>query len=233
MALNVTISLLQGRFSALRAIDFQNTSELKPWQKYALMYRKGQEDVFESAIQKIEEMKRLLIQRMRQDQEEKSIAPVAPFITILNPSHPFSSIDINLDDSFYTLDQVVITVQSILKKNPALEQIVKDNFDEMESEKDIIMMLGLIKENAKSDSQYREFFDKATERAIRDKDLEEIEDDVLEELQEMYESMVPAFAEAYPSEFDLGMYSIEAFVWADYIISNYSLSGNLFAIVPF
>ena len=66
----------------------------------------------------------------------------------------------------------------------------------------------------------------------RDKHLEEIEDDVLEELQEMYESMVPAFVEAYPSVFDPVLYSLEAFVWADYVISNYSLSGNLFAIVP-
>ena len=48
----------------------------------------------------------------------------------------------------------------------------------------------------------------------------------------MYESMVPAFAEAYPSVFDMNLYTIEAFVWADYVISNYSLSGNLFAIVP-
>ena len=108
----------------------------------------------------------MLIQRMKQDQKEKSLAPVAPFIAILNPSHCFSSIDIDSDDSFYTLDQVVITVQSILKKNPALEQVVKDNFDDIEAEKDIIMMLGLIGENSKPNSQYREFFDKATERAV-------------------------------------------------------------------
>ncbi|KAI8363823.1 hypothetical protein EDC96DRAFT_511847 [Choanephora cucurbitarum] len=44
MALNVTISLLQGRLSALKTVVFKDESSLTSWQKYALMYRKGNQD---------------------------------------------------------------------------------------------------------------------------------------------------------------------------------------------
>ncbi|RCH80486.1 hypothetical protein CU098_001171, partial [Rhizopus stolonifer] len=229
MTLDTVISLLQSRLRVLQSVDLTGT-DLTYWQKYALMYRQGQEDVFESSIKRVKEMKRILIQRMKQDKDEHHIAPLAPFLSIVNPSHTFSAIDIDSDSSFLTLDQVVITLQTILKKNPELEAVVNENFDNLDAERDIVMMLGLIKENTKPKSQWREFFDRVTERAVSDNDLENIEDEVLGDIQEMYESMIPAFVEAYPTVFDAEVYTVEAFVWADYVINNYSLPAYLFAV---
>lgn len=47
----------------------------------------------------------------------------------------------------------------------------------------------------------------------------------------MYESMIPAFNEAYPDVFNLNVFSFESFVWADMILNNYSIENPL-AIVP-
>lgn len=52
-----------------------------------------------------------------------------------------------------------------------------------------------------------------------------------ESLQEMYESMIPAFAEEYPKVFDISVFTLEALAWADYILNNYSIDNPL-AIVP-
>lgn len=52
-----------------------------------------------------------------------------------------------------------------------------------------------------------------------------------QELREMYDSMIPEFAEAYPHVFSLDKFSFESFVWADNILNNYSIDNPL-AIVP-
>lgn len=51
------------------------------------------------------------------------------------------------------------------------------------------------------------------------------------ELREMYDSMIPAFNEAYPTVFDLNVFSFELFAWADTILNHYSIENPL-AIVP-
>lgn len=53
----------------------------------------------------------------------------------------------------------------------------------------------------------------------------------MDELQEMYESVVPAFAEAYPDVFNLKEFSMQSFILADHILNYYSIDNPL-AIVP-
>lgn len=43
--------------------------------------------------------------------------------------------------------------------------------------------------------------------------------------------MIPAFAEEYPEIFDMNVFTLEAFVWADNILNSYSIDNPL-AIVP-
>lgn len=53
----------------------------------------------------------------------------------------------------------------------------------------------------------------------------------VEELQEMYESIVPAFAEAYPEVFNLKEFSFQSFKLADHILNFYSIDSPL-VVVP-
>lgn len=105
-------------------------------------------------------MKRNLIQRMNQDTKENRIAPVAPFLSIVNPNFYSSTIEIDSSSPFITLDMVVITVKRLLNKHVDFASIVNELFEDLEEEADIIIMLCLIKENSNSNSEWRQFFDK-------------------------------------------------------------------------
>jgi hypothetical protein len=52
-----------------------------------------------------------------------------------------------------------------------------------------------------------------------------------ESLEEMYNSMIPSFAQEYAGIFDMDVFSLESFIWADSILNNYSIDSPL-AIVP-
>lgn len=47
----------------------------------------------------------------------------------------------------------------------------------------------------------------------------------------MYATMMPEFSSEFPETFDLSVFNIEAFAWADHLLNNYSIDGPL-AIVP-
>lgn len=122
----------------------------------------GQQDIFRITLKKVEEMKRNLIQKMYQDIKENRIAPVAPFLSIVNPDHHLSTIEIDSNSPFITLDMVVITLKRLLNKNTKFAGIINELFEDLEEEADIIMMLCLIKENSNINSEWREFFDKTS-----------------------------------------------------------------------
>lgn len=52
-----------------------------------------------------------------------------------------------------------------------------------------------------------------------------------ESLQEMYTSMMPEISSEFPETFDLNVFSMEAFAWADHLLNSYSIDNPL-AIVP-
>ncbi|GAA5811478.1 hypothetical protein MFLAVUS_004915 [Mucor flavus] len=218
--LSMTLALLNNRLHAIKPLDV-DVNNITYWQRFCLMYRKGQQDIFSMTLQKVEEMKRNLIQRMNQDTKENRIAPVAPFLSIVNPNFYSSTIEVDSGSPFITLDMVVITVKRLLNKHVDFASIVNELFEDLEEEADIIIMLCLIKENSNSNSEWRQFFDKIS---IGNSQVDE-------SLQEMYESMIPAFAEEYPKVFDISLFTLEALAWADYILNNYSIDNPL-AIVP-
>ena len=55
--------------------------------------------------------------------------------------------------------------------------------------------------------------------------------EAVEELQDLYDSLFPAFTEAFPDTFTVKVYSFEALLWAEYILNSYSLNNAMF-IVP-
>lgn len=121
----------------------------------------GQQDIFNKTIEKVEAMKKNLIQKMYQDQKEGVIAPVAPFLSVLNPSHKPASIEID-GSHFVTLDQVVITIKRILNKDLYFGECIYADFEDLDEFADFIMMTGLILENTVPDSEWRSFFDKVS-----------------------------------------------------------------------
>jgi hypothetical protein len=62
--------------------------------------------------------------------------------------------------------------------------------------------------------------------------LQDLVDANMEELQEMYDSVVPAFCDAYPMSFNAEQYSFESFIVADHILNYYSIENPL-VIVPY
>lgn len=102
-----------------------------------------------------------MIQQIFQDEKEGKIAPCAPFLSIVNPGyfqHAASALELSGQD-FITLDSVVMTPKRLLNKDAEFSAIVSANF-ELEEEADMIMMLCLIRENAKPSSPWRPFFDR-------------------------------------------------------------------------
>jgi hypothetical protein len=51
------------------------------------------------------------------------------------------------------------------------------------------------------------------------------------EIKEMYDSLVCILIEGYPEKFPAEIFTLEAYVWADYILNAYSINEP-FAIVP-
>lgn len=182
--LAMTLAILKSRLQALRSTNFVVDDNLPYWQKFALMYRSGtylfppkyrylhnlnqfsqigQEDIFNITLNKVEEMKRNLIQKMSQDIKENRIAPLAPFLSIVNPEFvQQSSIEIDSSSPFITLDMVVITLKRLLNKNQEFSNVISELFEDLEEEAEIVMMLSLIKENLNPNSEWRHFFDRVS-----------------------------------------------------------------------
>ncbi|KAI7900357.1 uncharacterized protein BX663DRAFT_439793 [Cokeromyces recurvatus] len=223
------ISMILGLLNT-RLITLTTTSimgdDLTDCQRYALMYRKGQEDILNVTINKIEVMKRNLIQRMYQDQQNHKIAPSAPFLSIVNSTFYSHQLDMEEHLPFITLDNIVITPTKLLKKDLEFATIISENFEDLEEEADLIMMLCLIREyTTNGNSPWREFFDKVRSSNII------VSADQEADLKDMYDSIIPAFAEAYPKVFNLNSFTFELFVWADHILNHFSIE-NPFAIIP-
>ncbi|CEP16037.1 hypothetical protein [Parasitella parasitica] len=232
--ISMTLSLFKSKLYALKSVQLEK-EHIPYWQTFALMYRAGQEDILDITIKKVEEMKHSLIQQMHQEEKEDKIAPCAPFLSIVNPLYfqqQDSSIELTSNE-FVTLDTVVMTAKRVLNNDATFAAIISENF-EPEEEADIIMMLCLVRENSKPDSRFRRFFDRVTAAQSNSVTSAPATDAAAEdraELKEMYDSMIPAFHEAYPDVFDLKVFSFEAFVWADMILNSYSIENPL-AIVP-
>lgn len=220
--LSMTSGLLNYRLRVLRNVQFNTDDNMAYWQKFSLMYRGGQENIFETVLQKIEEMKRSLIQKMDQDIKEKRIAPQAPFLSIVNPEYHQSTVEIDSGSPYISLDSVLITLKKLLAKDAKLSAAVGDLFEDLQEEEDIIMMLALINERNNDNSEWKPFFDKVTSSSTIALD---------ENLQEMYRSMMPDFSDAFPEIFDLSVFSMDAFAWADHLLNNYSIDNPL-SIVP-
>ncbi|KAI8645188.1 hypothetical protein BD408DRAFT_339163 [Parasitella parasitica] len=224
--ISMTLSLFKGKLYALESVQLEK-QHIPYWQKFALMYRAGQEDILDITIKKIEEMKRSLIQRMYQEEKEGKIAPLAPFLSIVNPLYFQQDPSIELtDNEFVTLDTVVMTTKRVLNNDAAFAAIISKNF-EVEEEADIVMMLCLVRENSKPESKFRHFFDRVTVA----QSATSVKNEDQAELKELYDSLIPAFNEAYPSVFNLNVFSFGAFVWADMILNGYSIQNPL-AVVP-
>ncbi|KAG1224576.1 hypothetical protein G6F35_003933 [Rhizopus arrhizus] len=221
--LSMILALLKNRLLTLKSVTLDASDNIPPWQKYSLMYRSGQEDIYNITIAKVEEMKRQLINCMDQDIKENRIAPFAPFLSIVNPEHQYLSLEID-NNPFISLDMVVITLDSILKKNDVFSEAISETFENVEEEADIMLMLCLINEKHNRNSKWLNFFEKVSQR-----DITANQDH--HELRELYDSMMPEFAEAYPDVFNLEKFDFQSFIWADNLLNNYSIDNPL-AIVP-
>ncbi|CAO3697257.1 unnamed protein product [Rhizopus stolonifer] len=221
--LSMTLALLKARLFALKSVTLDVSDNIRPWQKYALMYRSGQEDIYNSTIVKVEEMRRQVINCMDQDTKENRIAPNAPFLSILNQEHQFSSLDID-NSPFVSLDMVVITLDNIMKNDAVFSNAISETFEDLEEEGDIVFMLCLIQEKSKEDSKWKSFFEKVSQSGVPS-DQDQLE------LREMYDSMMPDFSRVYPEVFNLDKFDFQSFIWADNIMNNYSIDNPL-AVVP-
>ncbi|KAI8985972.1 hypothetical protein BDB01DRAFT_721138 [Pilobolus umbonatus] len=220
--LTMTANLLKSRLYSLNSLTFTENDDMKEWNKYSLMYRRGQEDVLNITIKKIEEMKYSLIQHMAQDIKENNIGAHAPFLSIVNGSRQDDSLE--LDSSpFLSLDSVTITVKKLLRKNIKLSQVIDSLFEDLEEEADMIMMLGLIKEKSNSSSEWKLFFDE-----VESSEYNKTPD---EDIMELYESMLLPLSESYPDIFDTSIYTPHSLVWANHLLNDYSINDPL-AIVP-
>lgn len=108
-------------------------------------------------------MRRQVINCMDQDTKENRIAPNAPFLSILNQEHQFSSLDID-NSPFVSLDMVVITLDNIMKNDALFSNAISEIFEDLEEEGDIAFMLCLIHEKSKEDSKWKSFFEKVSQR---------------------------------------------------------------------
>lgn len=61
--------------------------------------------------------------------------------------------------------------------------------------------------------------------------IADTDDDTKMEVKDLYDSLFPAFSEALPDVFRPEVYTFEALLWAESLVSNYSLDNPL-CIVP-
>ncbi|KAI8147792.1 hypothetical protein BJV82DRAFT_507046 [Fennellomyces sp. T-0311] len=218
--LNTINALLQTRLMAIRNVILDCTN-LNPHQRYALMYRQGQEQVLTCVLTKIEQEKQVILSRMAAIKEP---APVAPFYSINNPEY-FASVAGLGSGGLITLDSVTITLNQLFQRNPRFRKAIDQLFEDIEEEQDVVMMLALIQERSNGEkSKWHVFFD-------RTKRVGPQPDEAIEELQGLYDSLFPDFTEAFPDIFDPNVYTFDALVWAEQILNNYSLS-NPMVVVP-
>lgn len=123
----------------------------------------GQEDVYNVTIAKIEEMKSRIISCMNQDIKENRMAPNVPFLSIVNPDYDYISLTID-SSPFVSLDMVVITLDSLLRKNDPFSTAITEIFEDFDEEADVIFMLSLINEKFNENSKWKEFFKRISSR---------------------------------------------------------------------
>ncbi|KAI8890858.1 hypothetical protein K501DRAFT_167310 [Backusella circina FSU 941] len=221
-------TILKSRLRNITSISLDKDNH-KEWQTFALMYRAGQEDVYRAVLSKMEEVKRNLIQKMAQDLKENKLANRAPFLSIHNPEivKEKQEDNIELDSSpFLSLDMVLIDIRKLLAKDKAFSDVISELFEDFEQEADMIMMLCLIHERNNPDSEWKSFFDKTTRDYTNNGDGNDQDD-----INDLYESIIPDFSKAFPDIFKTNVYSVKAIGWADYILNGYAINDP-FAIVP-
>ncbi|KAI8378000.1 uncharacterized protein BYT42DRAFT_496811 [Radiomyces spectabilis] len=224
--LSTTRALLQSRLQAIKsvALDRQNATW---WQKFALMYRDGQEDILNYTLSAIENMKQRTIHRMMHALNNNIHPEKAPFISILNPTYCQAVLEEGSSEtnSLITLDNVVITLKQMLDKDKAFKDAVTQVIDDAEENEDVLFMLALIRERANHHSRWKFFFDLTTSS-------EQFHDEESQmEMQELHASLFPALTEECPDIFPAHIFTVDALLWADFILNNYSIDNPL-AIVP-
>lgn len=111
----------------------------------------------------MDERKQLVLRHMASQQATGRIASNAPFLSILNPGYIFlDQKDLQDNQGPVLLDSVVITLKKLLQGDVAFKSAIKELFEDIEEEEDVIMMLALINELQKGkDGKWHIFFDKS------------------------------------------------------------------------
>ncbi|KAI8340520.1 hypothetical protein BC941DRAFT_348088 [Chlamydoabsidia padenii] len=228
--LSVTTGLIQSRVFAMKN-DQLNRVNPTWWQKYALIYRDGQENLYNHTLDLIQARKLQVLKAMKKELNNNNCASTAPFINILNPSHYQLSlngdeINSNNDTIFVPLEDVTISLKRLLANDKEFKDVIDQLFEDIEEEEDVVFMLALIHESTKRDSAWAPFI-----RATRMDRAEQRDEETMMDLQGLYESLFPAFSDAFPSVFDPAIYTPDNFLWAENVISNYTIDNPL-VVVP-
>ncbi|KAI9319676.1 hypothetical protein BX666DRAFT_1915131 [Dichotomocladium elegans] len=156
--LSTVQKLLQSRLMNVNNCPADRNAAATAWQRYALMYRDGQQDVLNHVLGIVEQVKLDVMKRMARE----TLAPNAPFLGILNPGHFSQNTCSDLQqEPMVMLESVTITLNVLLQRNPALNKAFESLFEDMEEEQDVVMMLALIKERSKQEkSKWHTFFEK-------------------------------------------------------------------------
>ncbi|KAI9020710.1 hypothetical protein CLU79DRAFT_703687 [Phycomyces nitens] len=218
----MTCALLQSRLNAIRAVVL-NRDTTRWVQRCALMYRDGQEQILALTLVSMENLKQTIFKKMARDKKLGRIAPVAPFVDYLNPGYFKSLTYPDLESGLVMMDSVVITLGQLLRDRK-FKSVIDQLFEDIQEEEDVVWMIALLHERSKSDSPWKQFFEK-TSRAYLQEQPE------LEELNDLHESLFPAFSDAFPAIFDPQDYTVQLFGWADMVINNYTIDNPL-CVVP-
>ncbi|KAI8100068.1 uncharacterized protein BX664DRAFT_255930 [Halteromyces radiatus] len=219
--LSVTTILLQSRVLALKN-DVINRDTPTWWQRYALIYRDGQERLYKHTLDVIKQKKLDVLNRMKLELDNNRIAPVAPFLDILNPGFFGQHLDNIKVSTFVPLESVTMTLKKLLGSDQEFKNVINQLFEDIQEELDVVLMLALIRESTKKNSIWKSFIHATKNDSAQQRDKE-----TLIGLQELYDSLFPAFSDAFPTVFDPSIYTFENLLWAENIISNYTLDNPL------
>ncbi|KAI9308971.1 hypothetical protein BJ944DRAFT_155197 [Cunninghamella echinulata] len=220
--LSVFKSLLHSRIMTLKQPELDREN-LSTTQQFALIYRDGQDTLYKNTLAIIEKIQLRVLNTMKLNIDDKKIPPEVPFNSIKNPDFFTPIVDAT---TFIPLESVTITLKQLLNNDPEFNDVIEQLFENIMEEEDVVFMLALIRESTKEKSIWQPFLKKSIldSSPYRDEDTEL-------SVQDLYESLFPAFSDAFPTVFDTQIYSLKKLLWAENIISNYTVDNPL-VVVP-
>ncbi|ORZ24753.1 hypothetical protein BCR42DRAFT_317551 [Absidia repens] len=224
--LSVTNQLIQSRIFAMNSVQL-NRDHPTWWQKYALMYRDGQEKLYKNTLDIIQNHKFRVLNAMKLSLDNNNLPTTAPFIDALNNGY-FGLLleNRNTTSSFVPLESVTLTLKRLLGKDQEFKDTIDQLFEDIEEEEDVVFMLALIRESTKGDSVWQPFIRKTQQDSALQRDSEAVVD-----LRGLYDSLFPAFSDTFPDIFDPEIYTFENLLWAENIMTNYTIDNPL-VVVP-